>query len=407
MNNFTTVSLFKIPGCHIENIGISEDGKEAHLYIRHRRKTGNCPECQKRTRHVHAYQKQRRIFHRMLGRQRVYLVYTPRRFRCKHCGNIFTEQLPFLKKWKRQSSIAMSDSLFELKGQSFTSVVRKMGIGYARLRNYLFEAVSPYLVSWLSERFDEKIILGIDEHHVKDHKFVITVTNLVRREVKTILPSDAKACLVGFFNQLPEEIKEKITEVCCDMRRGFINAVYETLPNAKVVIDPFHVIQDANRRVNEVRKVEQEMVKKRLNWKILLKAKEHLNRKKDEHNLLAEYLKRYPYIRTFYVHKEWLRAIYKLERKEEAKQEITSLIAALRSSDLVELRRWGQTLARHKEEILNHWDSETTNAYTEGINVKMKMVQRMSFGFRNLDVYIRKATLAVLPMSWLLTHHTY
>jgi transposase len=40
--------------------------------------------------------------------------------------------------------------------------------------------------------------------------------------------------------------------------------VQRVLPHAAVVADPFHVIQDANRRVDEARRVEQEVHRRKI-----------------------------------------------------------------------------------------------------------------------------------------------
>ena len=79
----------------------------------------------------------------------------------------------------------------------------------------------------------------------------------------------------------------------------------------------------------------------------------------------------------------------------------------MRISDDIELYLWGKTLIRYKEEILNYFVYRTTNAYTEGLHVRCKLVQRISCGFRNADVYIRKALLMLLPLSVAITNTYY
>jgi len=403
MEDFITISLFKIPGFHLREISFSSNLLEVNLFIKQRRKTADCPYCLKRTKILHGYQKERKVIHRLLGNQRVYLLFTPRRFKCKKCQKVFVESFSFLQKKSRQTEILLSDLLFELRTQCFKAIKEKTGVGYQALRKYLLRRLSPFLSSWEEEEKQKEISLGIDEHYFKNQRYVTTITNLKNHRLKTILPSDRKIFLMGYLKSLPEKIKEKITEVCTDMDSGYIRAVYETLPNAKVVIDPFHVIQDGNRRLNEFRVIEQEATGKKLNWKVFLKGKEHLREKEKE--LLEKYLKFSPYLKTFYYYKEALREMYKLKTKTEAEKKLTELITLMGVTDIIELKQWAKTLNNYKREILNHFDNRTTNGYTEGLNVKLKMIQRVSFGFRNLDVYIRKAMLAILPLSFF--YHTY
>lgn len=74
------------------------------------------------------------------------------------------------------------------------------------------------------------------------------------------------------------------------MRRSFIAAVVKELPNARIVIDHFHLIQDASKRLNEARKIEEDVEEKikgngpkRIPWKLLVRNKEDL---KGEHDKL-------------------------------------------------------------------------------------------------------------------------
>lgn len=43
------------------------------------------------------------------------------------------------------------------------------------------------------------------------------------------------------------------------MRNSFIYAVREALPNARIVIDHFHIIQDANKRISDARRIEEDV----------------------------------------------------------------------------------------------------------------------------------------------------
>ena len=62
-----------------------------------------------------------------------------------------------------------------------------------------------------------------------------------------------------------------------------------------------------------------------------------------------------------------------------------------------ELTKWADTLTNWKEEILNFFTTHITNAYTEGINTKLKLIKRTGFGFKNKEIYIKKALLAFTP----------
>ena len=59
--------------------------------------------------------------------------------------------------------------------------------------------------------------------------------------VLAVLPDRCKETVKGFLASIPERLKATITRACTDMYDGFINAVREVLPHARVVVDRFHV----------------------------------------------------------------------------------------------------------------------------------------------------------------------
>ena len=112
---------------------------------------------------------------------------------------------------------------------------------------------------------------------------------------------------------------------------------------------------------------------------------------------IAELLIRYPSLKGFYWAKEKIRELYRQQSREEAAKLLDLIILNLRLEDDGELVRWGNTLRRWGEPILNHFDNGTTNGFTEGCNTKIKMLKRVSYGLRNVDVYWRKMLLGFVP----------
>jgi len=138
-----------------------------------------------------------------------------------------------------------------------------------------------------------------------------------------------------------------------------------------------------------------------------LKAEERLSEK--QRQWLDHYLRLYPSLREWYWTKEQLRRIYWAESKEKARELLVSLIRCQEASDDVAMNDWGRMLRRWQEYILNYFNHKTTNAYTEGAHTKMKLIKRMSYGYRNVEVYIKKVLLSFIPITIipLLIYHTF
>lgn len=71
--------------------------------------------------------------------------------------------------------------------------------------------------------------------------------------------------------------------------------------------------------------------------------------------------------------------------------------------EVIELKRVYWPLGRWQEYILNHFNHKTINAYTEGLHTKMERIKRLSYGYKNVEAYIKKVLLsfiaaAILPL---------
>ena len=108
-------------------------------------------------------------------------------------------------------------------------------------------------------------------------------------------------------------------------------------------------------------------------------------------------LKKYPYLKGFYWAKEKIRKLYQQNSREKASRLLDNIILNLKSEDDAELVRWGGTLKRWRDSILNYFYNHITNGFTEGCHTKIKMLKRISFGLRNVEVYRRKMLLGFMP----------
>ena len=89
--------------------------------------------------------------------------------------------------------------------------------------------------------------------------------------------------------------------------------------------------------------------------------------------------------------------MYKLGKRKEAEEKLSTLIRLINKERDSGLTNWANMLLNWKDEILNFFTTGITNAYTEGVNTKLKLIKRTGFGFRNKEVYIKKALLAFTP----------
>lgn len=366
--------------------------------IRSPRTNCMCPHCSNSTKRVHQY-KFRNILHSIWQSRQVVLHLTVRRFYCNFCKKAFTEYIPGFD--KRGTTENFRNILIrEMSRQSLSYVKQNNNISPPVLYSVLRENHEKFReINW--EEQGEKFVLGVDEHSYRGHNLVLTVTNITKKKLLLVGKDDRLATLAEFLQKAD---RKRIPEVCIDMKQGYKNVIERELPGARITVDKFHVVALANRNMDEIRSII--LTKQGYNVRrILFKGKEKLSvREKEKLELLFKKFEKFPSLYQAYFIKEKLRDFYKLKNKSEARKKFNSIIMYCENSHSRYMKVFGKTLFRWKENILNYFDNFSTNAFTEGVHTKIKMIKRVSFGFRNIQNYIAKVTLAFIPLLWLIQH---
>jgi len=60
--------------------------------------------------------------------------------------------------------------------------------------------------------------------------------------------------IIEFLMKQPIEVREQVEEVSVDMWGGFPKVIKKVFPNAKVIIDRFHVMKVVNKDLNKLRR---------------------------------------------------------------------------------------------------------------------------------------------------------
>ncbi|WP_044076547.1 ISL3 family transposase, partial [Prochlorothrix hollandica] len=167
---------------------------------------------------------------------------------------------------------------------------------------------------------------------------------------------------------------------------GFPKVVEEVLPNAKIVIDRFHVMKPVNMELNKIR-TQVGATDKGFKF-ILFKNREDLTEK--EEVKLTEILALSERLDLAYQLKEEFRGIYETSTTiEEGKERFTQWLLKARSV----YGKVIKTIRNHLEGICNYFISRTTSGTMEGINNRIKLIKRQAYGFLNFENF-RSRTLA-------------
>lgn len=394
------MNWFSLRGVIFDTVEVKE-----HIYLKIRcaRTWSMCPKCTRSTRKVHNSTIRYKL-HCISGEKRVYIEIKVRRFMCRRCSKPFTEHLPEWMNGRYRYTKLLEELVSkELVTGSFLDVSKSFGISIPTLLEILKRRAQ------LVEIPEGELILNVDEHSYRGRDLKIGIAAANKRKLLAILDDDNQDTLEKYFKSWPEEAKSRVLEVCIDMKQSYLTVLKEVFPKANIVVDRFHVVKEMNRQVDELRKILQPEGKKgerRIHRFLLLKSKEKLSFK--ERLILKQVFKRFknhPALEEAYFVKEKVREMYECRDKKEALRKLNMLLSQLEHHEVGKLKEMRDTLIRWKPYILNFFDRRTTNSFIEGCHNKMKLIKRLSYGFRNFRNYVLKITLAFLPFIFLNLPH--
>lgn len=375
------------------------------VHCRSPKKFVPCPICQASTKKIHQ-KTYRKIRHGKINDLMINLHVLVRRLKCKSCHKVFTEKINGISRVR--CTDAFYRLAFELLAQnSFRWVAKYCGISPATLVKKLVGLQSQWVINW--EAMGDWIILGIDEHSFRGKRMVITITDLRNKKLLAVLKGDKQSYLEEFINSIPKSAQKRIIEACTDMRFSFRSVIEKMLPNVDLVADRFHVEQQAKIIMDQIRSAVQDSEPKKFQAKKLFWSYSNQldARERKKLDWLFEKYQKYPSLKEMWIIKEQIRQIYFSPNKKTALQQFNHCIMLLETAHYsIYINQLRKTLIRWKPMILNYFNHRTTNGFTEGCHTKIKMMKRVSFGFRNINNYIAKMTLAFIPLLLVLNHHT-
>jgi len=391
MNKSNLIKLFCLEGLLLDKMEINE--KDINLFVRSPRTHAFCLHCEKSTNRVHK-QYFRKIKHAIFNNKLIMLNINLKYFKCKKCNSVFCENIPGIDA-RRTSAHFRKSIIPKLKDRSFRAVAKEHGISTSSLINNTVSLINENNIIWPVGKF----MLGIDEHSFSGRNYMVTVTDLTNHKILTILKNDNKSTIRQFLKKIPENIRKNIICVCSDMRRMYYNLAKEELNNIPVVIDKFHVIQFFNWHLNQLRQIYTSS-NYPLPKKLLEKNKEDLT--KEELITIKQISKKYPPIQELWRLKEFVRSFYNIKNKQKAELTFKVILDGLEFDNRPRWQSIHKTLIKWQKEMLNYFEYNITNAYTEGVHTRIKLLKRISYGFKNRTNYIAKMTLAFLPITILL-----
>ncbi|MGH3461311.1 MAG: ISL3 family transposase [Kribbellaceae bacterium] len=245
--------------------------------------------------------------------------------------------------------------------------------------------------------------LGVDEHRYRSVRFfrdpdggawrrvepwMTTFVNAASGQVLGIVDGRDSGSVQAWLDARSQVWRDRIEVVAIDPSASFRKAITTALPNARISVDPFHLVQLANLCVTRVRQrlVQQAHGRRGRNsdpaWRyrqLLLRGYDTLSpRGRDR---LADVLRRddpTDELGAAWGVKEQLRRLLACSSIDAARTERMRLGCYVLAADTAETWRLWDTVNAWWTEIETLIDTRVTNARTEAANTTIKQIKRIS-----------------------------
>lgn len=320
-----------------------------------------------------------------------YLSLEKFRVDCSNCG-IRVEELEFARVFSHYTK-RFEDYVAKLcKILPISSVAELLNLDWKTVKEidkrYLEEEFS-------SPDYSSLKILAIDEVSYKSgHKYLTVVLDLERTKVVWAGKGRGKETLDKFFTEIGETKAKEITAIATDMWDPYLKSISEHAPQANVVFDKFHVIAEYSRMIDRVRNEEYRAAsnsgKKIIKGSRYLLLKNEENLKSCQRERLKELLSVNEVLNTVYILKDELKMLWEARTKEEVSSFLEAWVGKAMASGNKELSKFAKKLMRYSYGLINHAVCPINSAKLEGVNNKIKVIKRRSYGFHDLTYFILK-----------------
>ena len=260
-------------------------------------------------------------------------------------------------------------------------------------------------------------VLSFDEFKsVKDAdgKMSFIMVNGENGKVIDVIQDRKLMSLLKYFSYYSRKARSKVKYIVIDMYSPYITLIGKMFPNAKIIIDKFHLTQLISRSLNKTRIMVMKNDKKNYNkfkryWKLILKARDeldssHWKKFRCFDNLMTE-IDIVDYLintneelkNTYQAYQDFLYAFQHNDFKV-LQSSLNNNYGKISSYMITSIK----TLKSFSKYIINTFKNKYHNGFIEGTNNFIKVIKRIAFGFRNFSRFKARIMICkglILPIQ--------
>ena len=225
----------------------------------------------------------------------------------------------------------------------------------------------------------------------------------------TVLEGRTQAIIRNHFLRYSRAVRCRVKIITMDMFSPYYDIARKLFPNAKIILDRFHIVQHLSRAMSRVRvqimnqldrKSHEYKALKRY-WKLIQQDSRKLSHKRFYRPTFRMHLTNQEILEKLLSYSQELRKHYELYQlllfhfQEKQADHFFGLIEETISCVNPIFQTVFKTFLKDKDKIMNALELPYSNAKLEATNNIIKVIKRNAFGFRNFDNFKTRILIAL------------
>jgi transposase len=236
----------------------------------------------------------------------------------------------------------------------------------------------------------------LKEGENRDDLFFTVIVDSKTHKAIWVSKSRRKEALDEFFLLIGDEACKKIEVVATDQHESYTASVTQYAPQAVVVWDKFHLVQNFNEALNEDRKEELQRIDPEGQMGDLMNGKyrylfltKATNRSPTDIRHIEEVHRLNDKMAKLEIIKEHFHKMFNCQNAEEAKIMMAEIYQWSWDAKAVHLWNWVNSI-RGQQRLWNYFTHRVTTGVSEGINRAIKGLKWQAYGYKDMQYFALK-----------------
>ena len=323
------------------------------------------------------------------------LLLDKQRFFCKNCNRTFTASTNVVDFHKQISNDTRLSVILDLMNKGSEKDISIRNNISTNSVNRILDEISNDTIVKNNGLLPE--ILGIDEFSAtKDtiSKLAFIIIDQTNKNIFDINPSRKSLDIKQYFRNYPKKERDKVKYITLDLYKPYYKLMHSLFRNAILIPDRFHIVIQARNaldktRINLCKKSNPNYKKFKKYWKLLLKDKRDLDKKKKKYQTcFKKEMTQYDIVSYLLNTTEELYETYQIYQSilysidTRNKEIFLSIINGKNKKISKYMKKALKTFRNMQKYILNAFDYQYSNGIVEGTNNLIKQIKHTAYGYR-------------------------